>query len=86
MIILLLGVLFSSLGIKPIEIIKFAQVANGILLPVIAGFLIWIMNKSSILGKHRNTLVQNIFSFLILAISILLSVATLNKVFNLNIF
>lgn len=85
-IILLLGVLFSSLGIKPIEIIKFAQVANGILLPVIAGFLIWIMNKSSILGKHRNTITQNIFGFVILAISILLSIATLNKVFNLNIF
>ncbi|AXT19844.1 divalent metal cation transporter [Flavobacteriaceae bacterium AU392] len=86
MVILLLGVLFSSLGIKPIEIIKFAQVANGILLPVIAGFLIWIMNKSSILGKYRNNLIQNIFGFVILAISILLSVATLNKVFNLNIF
>lgn len=86
MFILLLGILFSSLGIKSIEIIKFAQVANGILLPVIAGFLLWIMNKSSILGRHRNSTIQNIFGFTILAISILLSVATLNKVFNLNIF
>lgn len=86
MFILILGILFSSLGIKSIEIIKFAQVANGILLPVIAGFLVWIMNKSSVLGKHRNNLLQNVFSFAILAISLLLSVATLNKVFNLNIF
>ena len=84
--ILLLGVLFSSLNIKPIDIIKFAQVANGILLPVIAGFLIWIMNKSSILGVYKNNLKQNIFGFIILGISILLSVATLNKVFQLNIF
>ncbi|AUP81504.1 Nramp family divalent metal transporter [Flavivirga eckloniae] len=84
--ILLLGVLFSSLAIKPIDIIKFAQIANGILLPVIAGFLIWIMNKSSILGVHKNNTKQNIFGFLILGISILLSVATLNKVFQLNIF
>ena len=53
-IILVLGVFFSSLGIKPIEIIKFAQVANGILLPIIAGFLIWIMNKESILGRFKN--------------------------------
>ena len=86
MFILLLGVLFSSLNIKPIYIIKFAQVANGILLPVIAGFLIWIMNKSSILGVYKNNLKQNIFGFIILLISILLSVATLNKVFQLNIF
>ena len=86
MFILVLGILFSSLRIKSIEIIKFAQVANGILLPVIAGFLIWVMNKSSILGEYRNSLTRNIFGFIILAISLLLSVATLNKVFNLNIF
>lgn len=85
-IILGLGVLFSSLGVKPITIIKFAQVANGILLPVIAGFLIWIMNKDSVLGIYKNTLKQNIFGFLILGISILLSLATLNKVFILNLF
>jgi NRAMP (natural resistance-associated macrophage protein)-like metal ion transporter len=86
MFILLLGILFSSLGIRPIEIIKFAQVANGLLLPVIAGFLIWIVNKHSVLGKHRNSLQQNIFGIIILGISILLSVTALNKVFELNLF
>lgn len=85
-IILVLGVVFSSLNIKPIDIIKFAQVANGVLLPVIAGFLIWIMNKKSVLGNYKNTLRQNIFGFIILAISILLSVTTLSKVFGLNLF
>ncbi|GAA4811251.1 Nramp family divalent metal transporter [Litoribaculum gwangyangense] len=86
MFILVLGVVFSSLSIKPIDIIKFAQVANGILLPVIAGFLLWIMNKKSVLGAFKNTTKQNIFGFLILGISILLSMATLNKVFSLNLF
>ena len=71
---------------KSIEIIKFAQVANGILLPVIAGFLIWIMNKKSILGDYKNNMKQNIFGFIILGISILLSLATLSKVFGLNLF
>ncbi len=84
--ILLVGVISSSLGIKSIEIIKFAQVANGILLPVIAGFLIWIMNKQSVLGAYKNNVKQNVFGFIILGISILLSVATLNKVFHLNLF
>ncbi len=83
MFILILGVLFSSLGLKPIEIIKFAQVANGILLPVIAGFLLWIMNKSSILGKHRNSIIQNILGFVILSITIFLGLKSILKVFNL---
>jgi manganese transport protein len=81
--ILFLGVLFSSLGIKSIEIIKFAQVTNGILLPVIAGFLLWIMNKKALLGIHRNNLKQNIFGLLILAITIFLGLKSILKVFNL---
>ena len=86
MLILMLGVVISSLNLKPIDIIKFAQVANGILLPVIAAILIWIMNKSSVLGIYKNNSKQNILGFIILGITILLSVAALNKVFGLNIF
>ena len=81
--ILGLGVVFSSVGFKSIEIIKFAQVANGLLLPVIAGFLLWIMNKSAILGKYKNSLVQNILGFIILGIAIFLGVKSILKVFNL---
>lgn len=81
--ILLLGVVFSSLGIKSIKIIKFAQVANGIMLPVIAGVLLWIMNKSSILGTFKNTTRQNVFGFIILAITVFLGLKSILKVFNL---
>ena len=81
--ILFLGVLFSSLGISPIEIIKFAQVANGILLPIIAGFLLWIMNKKSLLGKFKNTTLQNVIGFVILGITIFLGLKSIFKVFNL---
>ena len=82
-LILLLGVLFSSLGIKSIEIIKFAQVTNGILLPIIAGFLLWVMNKQSLLGDFKNTKLQNIIGFIILAITIFLGLKSIFKVFNL---
>ena len=82
-IILVLGVFFSSLGIKPIEIIKFAQVANGILLPVIAGFLIWIMNKESILGRFKNTTFQNSLGVIILVITVFLGLKSIFKVFNI---
>ena len=83
MLILLLGVLFSSIGIKPIEIIKFAQVANGILLPIIAGFLVWIMNKNSVLGKFTNTKLQNALGIIILIITIFLGLKSIFKVFSL---
>ncbi|WP_299161197.1 Nramp family divalent metal transporter [uncultured Tenacibaculum sp.] len=80
--ILVIGVVFSSIGIKPIEIIKFAQIANGMLLPIIAGILLWIMNKKSLLGKYSNTKFQNIIGFLILAVSIFLGLKSILKVFN----
>jgi manganese transport protein len=80
--ILFLGVLFSSIGIKPIEIIKFAQVANGILLPIIAGILLWIVNKKSVLGNFVNSKIQNILGFFILVIAIFLGVKGILKVLN----
>lgn len=80
--ILLLGVAFSSFGFKPIEIIKFAQVANGMLLPVIAGILLWIMNKKAVLGNYSNSKTQNIIGFFILAISVFLGVKSILKVFH----
>jgi len=83
MFILILGALSSTSGFKSIEIIKFAQVANGILLPVIAGVLIWIVNKKSILGIHRNNLRQNILGISILAITLFLGLKSILKVFEL---
>lgn len=80
--ILVLGVLFSSIGIKPIEIIKFAQVANGLLLPIITGVLLWVMNKQHILGKFINTKWQNFMGLCILVISIFLGLKSILKVFN----
>ena len=76
-----LGVLFSSIGFKPIEIIKFAQVANGLLLPIIAGFLLWIVNKSTVLGSYKNSKLQNFLGFLILIATIVLGAISLLKVF-----
>jgi Mn2+/Fe2+ NRAMP family transporter len=80
MFILFLGVLFASLGIKPIEIIKFAQIANGILLPVISAFLLWVMNKKDVLGKYTNNAIQNILGFIILGLAIFLGLKSIWKV------
>ncbi|SDB42612.1 NRAMP (natural resistance-associated macrophage protein) metal ion transporters [Flavobacteriaceae bacterium MAR_2010_188] len=78
--ILIVGVLLSSTGLKSIEIIKFAQFANGLLLPVIAGFLIWIMNKKNLLGKYSNSKFQNILAISIVLITIILGLRSILKV------
>jgi len=83
MIILGLGIFFLSFGIKPIEIIKLAQVANGILLPVIAIFLLWIVNKSSVMGKYRNTKTQNILGLVIIVLAVVLGVKSIFEVLGL---
>jgi len=82
-IVLVLGIFFSSFGIKPIEIIKFAQVANGMLLPIIAGILLLIMNKKSVLGPYINTKTQNIIGLIIVVGTIMLGLKGILKVFNL---
>ncbi|MBA6152468.1 Nramp family divalent metal transporter [Gelidibacter maritimus] len=81
MFILGLGVLFSSIGFKSIEIIKFAQITNGLLLPIIAGFLLWVMNKSSILGKYKNTIIQNVIGCVIVGVAVFLGAKSILMVF-----
>ena len=81
--ILGLGVFFLSFDIKPIDIIKFAQVANGILLPVIAVFLVWIVNKEAVMGEYRNTRLQNMMGWGIIILAIILGAKSVSKVFGL---
>jgi len=81
-LILVLGVAFSSFGIKSITIIEFAQFANGLLLPLIAAFLIWAMNRKKLLGKFKNTRFQNILGIIILLITIGLGLKSILSVFN----
>ncbi len=86
MVILFLGVISLSFGITPIQIIKFAQIANGILLPIIAVFLLWVVNQSNVLGSFKNNRFQNILGFAILALSIFLGIKGILSVMDLNSF
>ena len=80
LVILVLGVVISSLGYKPMMVIWFAQVANGILLPLIALFLLWMMNSQA-LGKYRNNNLQNLLGLIVLAVALLLSARSLMSAF-----
>lgn len=72
MAVLIVGIIFSSLGIRPTEVILFAQVANGLLLPVIAIFLLWIMNDRNIMGGYVNTRLTNVLGILVILVTLAL--------------
>ena len=80
MIVLLLGVLFSVFGGSPIQIIKVAQIANGLLLPIIAILLIWVVNRKQLLKKYVNNRIQNVLGVIIIIVTLLISYRTLSKV------
>ncbi|MEX2603548.1 MAG: divalent metal cation transporter, partial [Gracilimonas sp.] len=82
MLVLVVGVLFSSFSINPVQLIEFAQIANGITLPVIAIFLLFIMNKPLLLGPSRNSTFQNILGILVILVALLVGFRSLNSVFN----
>jgi Mn2+/Fe2+ NRAMP family transporter len=76
-VIILIGVIFSSLSYQPIAIIKFAQFINGLFLPVIAVFLLWSVNKINLMGSYVNSRAYNLFGIFIIAISLLISYRSL---------
>jgi len=80
-LILIIGISVAMLNFKPVAVIKFAQIANGILLPVIAGFLLYLVNSKEILGEYVNTLGRNIISIFVLLITIALASKTMIGVF-----
>ncbi len=69
LIVIATGTLVSLLGYRPVELIFIAQIANGLLLPVVAVFLIRLANNKQLLGVHANGLRANILGGLILLIT-----------------
>lgn len=78
--VLLTGVIFATFGLKPVRVILMAQFANGLLLPVLAMFLLKVMNNKNILGSSVNGLRNNIFGLLIILITFLLGVKSIGSV------
>ena len=82
-VVLFIGVICSSLNISSIEIIKFAQVANGILLPTVTFFLILIANSKKVLGNYANSWKNNLISLFVFLITLILGIKSVIKVMEL---
>ena len=76
-IIILFGIIFSSINYSPIIIIKLAQFINGLFLPLISIFLLWAINQKKIMGNYINSIGYNLLGVVIIMISILIGLKSL---------
>ncbi len=63
----------SQMGASPEQIIVFAQVANGLILPVVAIFLLYVMNQPRFLGRFRNGWLANALGAFVIVVAVALA-------------
>lgn len=79
--VLLAGMTVALLNLKPLSVIVFAQVANGIILPLAAVFLLVVLNNRRKMGQLANTRRQNIIGGIIILIVSVLGLWNILKLF-----
>jgi Mn2+/Fe2+ NRAMP family transporter len=77
MFVIAIGLLVAISGVQPLPAILAAQAANGFLLPIIAGFLVFVMNDRNTLGEHANGVWANIAGAVIVAVTLTLGARAL---------
>ena len=71
-VILVIGVVVASLGLKPLAIIVVAQASNALLLPISVGFLLYVMNNKKVMQDYTNGLASNLLAGAILLVIVIL--------------
>jgi Mn2+/Fe2+ NRAMP family transporter len=68
--VLVTGTLFAAFGTRPLSAILLAQMANGLLLPVVAVFLLLVMNSRALLGTQANRWPGNLLGGAVVAVAV----------------
>ncbi len=68
--VLAAGIVFAGLGVRPVPAILFAQVANGVLLPAIAVFLLLAANDERWMGDQVNGRLANVAGVLVTLVAL----------------
>ncbi|MFQ5561988.1 MAG: Nramp family divalent metal transporter [Parvularculaceae bacterium] len=82
--VLVVGAVLAISGIKPIEVILFAQIANGLLLPIIAVFLLYAANRRALLGARANGMPANLAGGAVVLITAGLGVRAILRVLGIG--
>ena len=77
--VLLVGLGFGLAEIRPAPAILAAQAFNGILLPLVALFLLAAMNDAGLLGERVNGLLANGFGLLVVGVAAMLGLTALAR-------
>ena len=64
------GIGFGAAGVRPVQAIVFAQVANGVLLPAIAVFLLLGVNDRRWMGDHANGWAMNVLGAAVVLVAL----------------
>ena len=76
--VLLVGVIFGLAELKPIPAIILAQALNGLILPLISIFLLFVVNDSVLVGKEgMNNHVLNIFMGIVVCVTLVLGISNI---------
>ena len=83
MVIAIIGTVVASAGYKPVEVILLAQVANGLALPFVAFFLLWIVNRKDIMQEYGIGKAHLAAGWLVALICLGLGIRALSSAFGL---
>jgi len=79
--VIVIGFIVSSLNLKPLAVIVFAQAANGIVLPMASIFLLIVLNNRQRMRQLANNIRQNIIGTLIVLVVTCLGLWNIVKLF-----
>jgi manganese transport protein len=81
-LVVIVGIVVGMLGLKPIFLIHLAQFANGLLLPIVAIFLLYALNRPE-LKKLKNGVVSNILGIIVIIFLLVLGAKSILSSLNL---
>ncbi len=73
-IVVVVGLAFAiAFGSSPAETIIVAQIANGLLLPIVAIFLLYVLNRKELLGRFTNGWLANGLGIIVVIMTFLIA-------------
>lgn len=81
LVVLLIGIGFAVVNVKPIPAIILAQALNGFLLPFISIFLFIVINNNAITGTKTNPTLLNALMLIVIFVTLILGLNSATKAF-----
>jgi len=85
LVVLLIGIGFAAVNVKPIPAIILAQALNGFLLPFVSIFLFIVINNKKLNRQQSNPLVLNLLMIVVIFVTLILGLNSATKAFY-NVF